>query len=81
MSKLDPVIPMSDKRLAIVYPGDKGAKVVQIQEDGSPKELLALTPAQLQQMADAEWLPESLSFDEGLAIILTWMSITGRGGV
>jgi len=77
MAKLDPVVRLSGNRLAIIYPGDAGAKVVQVQADGNPQELFALSPAQLQQMADAAWLPEGITFDEGLAIVLTWMNTTG----
>lgn len=78
MAKLEPVVRLSGNRLAIAYPDDKGVKVVQIQADTSPKELFDLTPTQLQQMADAQWLPETISTDDGFAIVLTWMSNTGR---
>lgn len=77
MTKLEPVVRLSGDRLAIAYPGEQGVKVVRIAEDGNPQELFPLTPAQLQQMADAVWLPEGISFDEGLAIVLTWMSVKG----
>ena len=76
MAKLEPVVRLSGDRLAIAYPGERGVKVVRI-ADGNPQELFSLTLAQLQQMADAVWLPEGISFDEGLAIILTWISVKG----
>ena len=74
MKKLETVLRLCDNRLAIVYHGDVGVKVVKIQADKSPKELLHLTPSDLQRIADAEFLPEGITFEEGLAIVLTWMS-------
>ena len=78
MATLEPVVRLSGNRLAIAYPDGSGVKIVQIQADQSPKELLDLTPTQLQQMADAQWLPETISIDDSLAIVITWMSVTGR---
>jgi hypothetical protein len=77
MPRLEPVVRLSGNRLAIAYPGERGVKVVQIQPDNSPQELFDLTPVQLKQMADAAWLPEGISFDEGLAIVLTWTTTVG----
>jgi hypothetical protein len=65
---------ISKNRLFIAYPGNEGVKVFQI-TDSIPESLFDLSVEQLQAMADAKpgSIPNSLTIDDALAIVLTWM--------